>query len=126
MNIIDSSGWLEYFADGPHAPFFADAITKSNPDDIIVPTIIIYEVFKKILDEKNEDIALQVIAQLKRFHVVPFDEDIALAAAKISESYKIPMADSIIYATAKKYDAWIWTKDDDFKNLPKVKYCDTK
>ena len=124
MNIIDSSGWLEYFTDGPRANFFAEAITSANPENIIVPAIVIYEVFKKILHEKDEFTALQVVAQLKRYHIVSFDEDIAMSAAKISESYKIPMADSIIYATAKKYDAWIWTKDDDFKNLPKVKYCE--
>ncbi|MCK4766038.1 MAG: type II toxin-antitoxin system VapC family toxin [Candidatus Aminicenantes bacterium] len=120
MTIIDSSGWLEYFAGGTNAAFFAEAI--KNNRDIIVPTIILYELWKKISREKGENKAIELVAQLKRYKIVPLDENLSISAAKISGEYKIAMADSIIYATAKKYKAALWTQDADFKNLEDVKY----
>ncbi len=125
MNIIDSSGWLEYFADGPHANFFAKPILKKSKQ-IIMPAIIIYEIFKKILIEKDEDIALQTIGQIKKYKIISLDDDMALSAAKLSFDLKLPMADSIIYAVAKKHKAVIWTMDEHFKKLPGVKYISSK
>ena len=124
MILVDSSGWLEYFAAGPNADFFAKAILGS--EEILVPTIVFYEIFKKILIERGEEPALQTIGQLHKYKIVDLDEDLSLSAARISHEHKIPMADSIIYATAKKYGAAVWTQDEDFQNLPNVKYIKRK
>lgn len=125
MILIDSNGWIEYFTDGPNSDIFAAAIYESK-GNIAIPTIVIYEVFKKILNEAGEEKALQVIGQLKRYKIIVLDEDIALTAAEISCENKIPMADSIVYATAKTMQAEVWTQDDDFKDLPNVKYFKKK
>ncbi len=119
--IIDTNCWLEYFADGPNADIFAKIIYDKKWE-IIVPVIIIYEMFKKILIEVNEDTAIQTIAQLRKYQIENIDDSISLQAAKISYNYKIPMADSIIYAITLKYNATLWTQDEHFKNLKNVKY----
>lgn len=124
MNVVDSSGWLEYFADGVNAPFFAAAIEDS--DNLIVPTISIYEVFKRVLQHRSENDALQAAALMQQGKVVDLTSSIALNAAKISDTYKIPMADSIMLATAKAFKAILWTQDADFKGLPGVNYVEKK
>ena len=124
MNIVDSSAWLEYFASTQNARNYSKVI--ENPSKLIVPTITIFEVFKKVLSEKGENIALQVIAHMKLGKVVDFDMDIALYSALICKEYKLPMADGIIYATAKVYNAVLWTQDSDFKNIDGVKYFTKK
>lgn len=121
MNIIDSSGWLEYFADGPNAGFFAKTILE-KPLKIIMPAIIIYEVFKKILYESGETSALQVIAQMQKYQTENIDVSLALSAAKISHKHKIPIADSMICAVSCRYNALIWTQDKHLKGLTNVKY----
>ena len=118
MNIVDSSGWLEYFANTKNAGFFAKAI--ENTGELIVPTIIITEVFKKILVEKDENVALYAIAQMMQGKVAELSVNIAINAAKFGKELKLPLADSIIYATARYYDASIYTQDSDFKGLEKV------
>ena len=120
MNIVDSSGWLEFFADGPNADNFAKPL--ADKDQLLVPTVIIYEVFKVVLRERGENSALQAAALLRQGDVVALTEDIALAAARLSVAHKIPMADSIILATARTNNAIIWTQDDDFKGLDNVRY----
>ena len=120
MNVVDSSGWLEYFSGGPNANHFEQPL--SDIEKLIVPSITIFEVFKVILRESNENNALQGIELMKQGHVIDLKAEIAMSGALISFQYKIPMADSIIIATAKKYDATIWTQDVDFKNMPQVKY----
>ena len=121
MNIIDSSGWLEYFSDSDRAYLFSDAI--ENTEQLIVPVITVYEVFKKLLIEMNEDKALTAIAYMQLGRTVDLDLELSLLSAKISFENKLPMADSIIYATALKYDATLWTQDEDFNNIKgKVKY----
>lgn len=120
MNIVDSSGWLEFFADGPNADNFVEPLNDS--DKHLVPTIIIYEVFKVILRERGENSALQAAALLRQGDVIELTEYIALRAARLSTTHKIPMADSIILATAKANNAIIWTQDDDFKGLEGVRY----
>ena len=120
MNVVDSSAWLEYLTDGPNAEYFAKAI--EDVENLVVPSITIYEVFKKVLTERGEDAALQVVAQMKTGHLVEVDEDLAIDAARLSVAHKIPMADSLIIATARAHDAWVWTQDDDFKGLSKVNY----
>ncbi len=120
MNVVDSSGWLEYFADGANADFFANAI--ENIEDLIVPAISIYEVFKRVYQQRGEGDALQSVAMMAQGKVVELDTTLALSAAKISLDLKIPMADSIILATARSYEATLWTQDVDFKGLAGVKY----
>ncbi len=120
MNIVDSSGWLEYLADGPNADKYINPL--SALDSLIVPTIIIYEVFKVVMREKDEDTALQAIALMQQGQVIDINAEIALNAAKLSLEYRIPMADSIILSTGILYDSVIWTQDSDFKGLPNVKY----
>ena len=122
MNVVDSSGWLEYFADDPNADFFAPAIENTN--ELVVPSISIYEVFKRILQQREESSALQAIAIMQQGLLVDMDTNIAMNAAKLSIEYSLPMADSIILATALLYDATLWTQDSDFSDIDGVKYVD--
>jgi toxin FitB len=124
MNIVDSSGWLEYFSSGPNADRYLPPL--QNPADLIVPAITIYEVFKVVLREAEENNAFQAIAAMQNGLVVDLTTSIAINAAKLSLHHHLPMADSIIFATAKKYDCLIWTQDSDFENLPNVKYFPIK
>ena len=91
-------------------------------DELIVSVVCLYEVFKKINMVADETRALQAVAQMEQARVVDVTEDIALSAALISIQHKLPMADSLIYATAKTHGATVWTQDEDFKNLPNVNY----
>jgi len=120
MNVVDSSGWLEYFADGANASFFAPPI--ENIPELIVPSISLYEVFKRTLQQSGEEKALQAVAAMKQGRVIDLDMGIALSAARISFQLKIPMADSIILATARAYGATLWTQDADLKDIEGVKY----
>ncbi len=124
MKLVDSCGWLEYLADSVNASNFAGAI--EDIENLLVPTICLIEVFKKILKEKDENAALMVAAQMKRGNIVPLDEYLALTAAKYGYEYSIPMADSIIFASGLKYNAEILTQDSDLKDLPNVKYFQKK
>jgi predicted nucleic acid-binding protein len=120
MNLVDTSGWLEYFFDGPNAVFFSKSI--ENIEKLVVPTICLYEVFKKVNLVADEAGALRAVAQMKQGRIVPLGEDIALKAGIISLRFKLPMADSIIYATAQMEKAVLWTQDEHFKNLPQIKF----
>ncbi|MCI5146140.1 MAG: type II toxin-antitoxin system VapC family toxin [Candidatus Electrothrix sp. AR3] len=120
MNILDSSGWLEYFADGPNAEHFS--IPLENLDELLVPTICLYEVFKVVLRESGEDNALQATALMKQGKMIDMTQDIAIMAAKISHEQKLPMADSLILSTAYRHEAVVWTQDIDFKGKPSVKF----
>ena len=120
MNIIDSSGWLEYFADGPNAPFFSHPI--QNTAELIVPSITVYEVFKAVLWQRNESDALQAAALMLQGSVVDLSAGISILAAKMSLEEKLPMADSIILATARLYQATVWTEDADFDGIAGVQY----
>lgn len=122
MNIVDSSGWLEYFADAKNADFFAGPIEETT--DLIVPTTSIYEVYKKVVQERNESVALEVIATMEQGKVVDLDTNIALFAADLSLKHKLPMADSIILATTRIYEATLWTQDADFKHLTGIRYIE--
>ena len=120
MNVVDSSGWLEYFADGPNAGFFAPAIEK--PAGLVVPTISVYEVFKRVLQQRDHGAALQAVAVMRQGRVVELTETLAVSAARLSARHGLPMADSIMLATAQAADATLWTQDADFENLPGVRY----
>jgi predicted nucleic acid-binding protein len=120
MNVVDSSGWLEYFANEANADFFAPAI--ENVAELLVPSISLYEVFKRVLQQRGEEDALQAVAVMGQGQVVDLDMALALSAAKFSAELKLPMADSIILATARAYDAILWTQDSDLRGLEGVQY----
>ena len=120
MNLVDSSAWLEYLANGPNADFFAGPI--ENPEELIVPTLCLYEVFKRVLQQRSENEALQAVAIMQQGKVSELNTSIALSAAKISYDQKLPTADSIIFATASAYGATFWTQDSDFERMEGVKY----
>ena len=124
MNIVDSSGWLAYFADEPNAKYFLPAL--SDEASLIVPTVTIYEVFKVVLRESSENEALQAAVAMRKGTVVDLTASLAIAASKISLAHNLPMADSIILATAKEFGATIWTQDSNFKNMDSVKYFPKK
>ena len=124
MNIVDSSGWLAYFADEPNAKHFISPL--KDTDSLVVPTITLYEVFKVVLRESSENEVLQATAAMQKGTVVDLTVTLAIAASKLSLEKGLPMADSIILATAKAYDAILWTQDSDLKNMPGVKYFPKK
>lgn len=120
MNVVDSSAWLEYFADGPNADFFAAPIQAT--DELLVPSITILEVFKRVLQQRGEDAALQAAALMQQGRVANLDGPTAMLAAKLGHELRLPLADSVILATARAFQATIWTQDADFESLPEVKY----
>ena len=124
MNVVDSSGWLEYFADGENASFFAPVI--EDIENLVVPAIVIYEVFKRLLALRGEQTALVFIGDMNRGQVADLTTSIALQAAKLSSELKIAMADSIILATANAYEATLWTQDVDFEGMEGVEYIAKK
>ena len=120
MNVVDSSAWLEYFADGPNAEFFAPAIEMTS--ELLIPSLTLYEVFKRIIQQRDEGSALQAVAVMQQGRVVDLDAPLALVAARISVEQLIPLADSVVLATARTHDAMLWTQDADFKGIPGVEY----
>ncbi|MBM3862012.1 MAG: type II toxin-antitoxin system VapC family toxin [Verrucomicrobia bacterium] len=120
MNVVDSSGWLEYFANGPNANFFAPPIEDTR--HLVVPSLSVFEVFKRVLQQRDENAALQAAALMQQGQIVPLDAKLALAAAKLSVDLKLPLADSVILATARAHHATLWTQDADFASVPGVKY----
>jgi predicted nucleic acid-binding protein len=120
MNVVDSSGWLEYFADGPNADFFASAIESVS--ELLVPTLSLYEVFKRVLQQRGEGDALQAVAVMIQGNIIDLDMDLALSAARVSMELKLPMADSVMLATAQAHDATVWTQDADFEEIAGVRY----
>ena len=119
-DILDSSAWLECLDDGPNTHHYARIIAK-HPD-LIVPAIIITEIRKIVLRERGTEKAETITRSLLAAQVVPIDESIASTAADLAIKHKLPLADSIIYATTLAHKATLWTQDDDFKGLPHVKY----
>ena len=124
MNVVDSSGWLEYFADEPNAGFFAKAVESAS--NLVVPTLSLYEVFKRVLQQRGEGDALQAVAIMQQGRVMELTSTLALSAARISIDLGIPMADSVILATTRAWDATLWTQDADFENIRGVKYTPSK
>ena len=120
MNVVDSSAWLEYFADGPNADFFAAAIEATG--ELLVPAVVVYEVFRRVLQQRGEDAALQATALLQQGQLMELTATLALSAARLGLQHRLPLADSIIYATALASDATLWTQDADCEGLPRVRY----
>jgi predicted nucleic acid-binding protein len=122
MNVVDSSGWLEYFGKGSNGEFFTPAIRASA--ELAVPTISIYEVYKRILLQRDEEEALSAVGWMSVGRVADLTQEIALIAADLSMAHQLPMADSIILATARANNATLWTQDAHFKDLPDVRYVE--
>jgi len=120
MNLVDSSGWLEYLADAPGADFFASAIEST--EELIVPTICMLEVARKVYRDRGEDEALQALALMQQARVVDLVQDVIQMAARLGKEHRLPLADSVVLATGRLYDAVIWTQDSDFEGLENVRY----
>jgi predicted nucleic acid-binding protein len=124
MNVIDSSGWLEYFGNGTNADVFAPVI--KNTGELVVPTTSIYEVFKKVSEQRGDEEALKAVAIMSLGSVVDLTREIALSAAVASLELKLPMAGSIILASARSFDAELWTQDEHFSGIDRVNYFPKK
>lgn len=120
MNVVDSSGWIEYLTDGPGAAFFAPAI--ENVDSLLVPAIVINEVMRKTLRDAGESAAQAVLTAMRQGTLVPLNETLAVTAARLGLAHRLPLADAIVLATARAASATLWTRDKDFEGLPKVRY----
>ncbi len=120
MNIVDSSGWLEYFSEGPNAGHYAAPL--NDVPALIVPVITIYEVFKVVIRESGEDDGMQAVAAMQKGKVIDLTQDIAMAASRLGLKHHLPMADSIILATGRAFGCIIWTQDSDFQHIDGVKY----
>lgn len=120
MNLVDSSAWLEYFAGTVNAELVAEAIEAV--DQLLVPSVVLLEVTRRVMRQRGDDAALQVAAVMHQGRVVPLDGALALSAAQIGVAHSLPLADSIIYAAAKEFGATVWTFDAAFATLPEVKY----
>lgn len=120
MNVIDSSAWLSYFADDKNSAVFAEPIEQTAL--LLVPSITITEVFKNVLRQRGEEAALIVTAHMKQGRIIPLDAELAMNAAKYGVLHKLPLADSIIFATSQKFKATLWTQDTDFEGLSNVRY----
>lgn len=120
MNVVDSSAWLEYFANGPNASFFASAIEAT--EELLVPTITVLEVFKRVYQQRGEGPALQAVALMQQGQMVELTSAIALAAGTLGLKHKLPLADSVVLATARQWDATLWTQDADFEGLADVRF----
>lgn len=124
MNVVDSCGWLEYFANETNADFFAPVI--QDEERLLVPSICLYEVYKKLHQQFGKREALEAIGRLYRGSIVELSDEIALSAAQLSIQHRLPMADSIILATAQSHIATLWTQDEHFKDMEGVKYIEKK
>ena len=120
MNIVDSSGWIEYLADGPGADFFAPVL--ENTEELLVPVICMVEVVRHVYREKGEDIALQTLALMQQAKVIDLLPEIILLAARAGKDNRLPLADSIVFATGRLHGAIVWTQDSDFEGLAGVRY----
>ena len=119
-NVVDSSAWLSWFTNEPGAGAFAAAI--EDHANLIVPSICILEVFKVVSRQRGEGEALQAVALMSQSELVDLDAELAISAALLGNENKLPLADSVVYATARRYDATLWTQDEDFDGLPGVKF----
>jgi predicted nucleic acid-binding protein len=124
VNVVDSSAWLEYFSDGPNAAYFAKPI--ENTKELLVPSLSLYEVYKRVLQQRGDSDALQVIAVMQQGRLVDLDGNLALQAARLSRAHGLPLADSVMLATARAFDAVFWTQGADFKDLPGVQFRATR
>jgi len=124
VNVVDSSGWVEFFTDGPNASLFAEPV--EDLEALVVPTISVLEVFKFVLRHRDETSALEAATAMRQGRVVDLDSETALLAAKLGIDHGLPLADSVIYATAQREGAEVWTQDSDFRDLSDVRFISSK
>ncbi|MDQ6631941.1 MAG: type II toxin-antitoxin system VapC family toxin [Verrucomicrobiota bacterium] len=124
MNVVDSSGWIEFLGGGANAEFFLKAV--SDVPRLVVPTICVFEVCRWMRRELGERRALEAMALMQQGSIIELDATLAMSAARLSLELKLPMADSIVYAIAHANKATLWTQDDDFEGLEDVKYIAKK
>lgn len=122
MILLDSYGWIEYLAGGKLAPKYERYVEEASEENTVTPTIVVYEVYRKVRREKGEEMALEVYGQLARTKIVPLSEELAISAADVSLKLRLSMADSIIYTTAKSEQAKLVTSDEHFKGLEGVEF----
>jgi predicted nucleic acid-binding protein len=120
LNVVDSSGWLEYFAQGPNLDFFRDPIERL--DDLLVPSICLLEVFRRTYQQSGRSAAYRALAQMRQGQIVDLDRKIAVASAKLGLTQKLALADSVVLATTRAFDAVLWTQDADFREIAGVKF----
>ncbi len=120
MNVVDSSAWIEYFTGGKNAKFFEQPILAT--DDLVVPTMVLLEVYKHIRRHQGRDAALRAVAGMKQGTVQDLDERLALYAGEIGVEYRLPHADSVILATARIYEAELWTQNSDFEGIDGIRF----
>jgi predicted nucleic acid-binding protein len=120
VNVVDSSAWLEYFSDGPNASYFAPAI--ECVEELAVPTLVVFEVFKHVLLRRSEKDALRASVAMRQGLEVGLDSSLAISAARLSAVEKLPLADSIILSTARRLGAQLWTQDSDFTEFENVHF----
>lgn len=120
MNVVDSSGWIEYFVGGPHADFFAEPIEDLGA--LLVPTICLAEVFRFFLRESSRSSAIEAIALMGRGGIRELDAPLAMLAGQLGVEHALPLADSVVYATARSTSSEVWTQDSDFEGLPGVRF----
>jgi len=120
VNVVDSSAWLEYFADGPNADVFAEAIESS--EDLVVPAITVFEVFKRVAQQRGERAALGYVGVLLLSPVVDVTAELSVEAARLGLRLGLPMAESLILATARAHGATLWTQDADFDGVDGVRF----
>ena len=120
MNVVDSSGWIEYFTGGPNAKYFEPPILAT--DELVIPTMVMLEVYKHIRRHKGRDEALQAVAGMKQGEVQDLDESLALYAGELGVEVGLPLADSVILATARLHEATLWTQDSDFEGMEGVRF----
>ena len=120
LNLVDSSGWIEYFVDGPNADIYAEPL--SDAGRLVVPPVCVYEVFRVVLRRRGEDDALRAAALMNRGREISLTSALALEAARLAHDKGLAMADGIILATAQVTGATLWTQDIDFKGMPGVRY----
>jgi len=120
--LIDSYGWIEYFGEGPLADSYAAFIEKADEKGTVTPTIVIYEVYKRIKSVKGEEKALEAYAQMSRTRIVDLTSSLCMKAADISTNLNLGMADAIIVATANAWDADIVTSGEHLKRVNRVKF----
>jgi toxin FitB len=119
---VDSFGWIERFTDGPKATKYNKIIDHSSPGEIVTSVVVMYEVYKKVKKIKSEQIALENVAVLSQTNVVPVDQTLALEAADFNLEYSLHFSDALVYATARRFDAELYTSDEHFKEIPFVRY----
>lgn len=124
MNVVDSCGWLEFLAAGPNADFFSGPLTDTTT--LVVPAISVYEVFRRVLQQRGEGDALQAVALMQQGRIIDLDAAHAIAAAKLGVDLHLPMADAIMLAVARAYDAVFWTQDSHFESVDGVRYVSAR